>query len=171
MISNQHPYLPYTDDKRQGAADFYFAINATFRFIHDKLGALALREYWSELGEKYYRPVASAWRDGGLAAVADYWEDFFSAEPGAEVEVTHVEDEVTLQIRRCPAIAHLRENGRDIVPVFCQHCYFVSEEMARPAGIKVRIEGGNGSCVQVFSPRKNEEAPQDFSRIRKAAST
>ena len=30
--------LPYQDTKPQGAADFYFAINATFRFIHARLG-------------------------------------------------------------------------------------------------------------------------------------
>ena len=30
--------LPYTDTKPVGAADFYFAINATFRFVLNKLG-------------------------------------------------------------------------------------------------------------------------------------
>jgi len=39
--------LAYTDSKPQGAADFYFAINATFRFIRRTLGEEALRAYWS----------------------------------------------------------------------------------------------------------------------------
>ena len=49
--------LPYSDTKPVGAADFYFAINATFQFIRRSLGAAALEEYWSDLGRWYFRPV------------------------------------------------------------------------------------------------------------------
>jgi ABC-type sugar transport system permease subunit len=35
---NSHPALPHTDCKKVGAADFYFAINATFRFIENQFG-------------------------------------------------------------------------------------------------------------------------------------
>ncbi len=38
-----HP-LPYRDSKATGAADFYFAINATFRFIRETLGTEALQK-------------------------------------------------------------------------------------------------------------------------------
>ena len=37
MIPESSP-LPFTDTKPTGAADFYFAINATFRFIQKRLG-------------------------------------------------------------------------------------------------------------------------------------
>ena len=80
--------LPYKDTKPQGAADFYFAINATFRFIRERAGIEGLRRYWGELGRSsYYRPVTDSWRSGGLGAVAVYWRAFFQAEPGGEVEV------------------------------------------------------------------------------------
>ena len=43
--------LPYTDTKPVGAADFYFAINATFRFIlrHLRMREV-LRRYWRDMG-------------------------------------------------------------------------------------------------------------------------
>jgi hypothetical protein len=159
--------LPYRDTKPVGAADFYFAINATFRFVQAKLELEGLRKYWRELGRSYFAPVTERWR-GGFGAVAQYWRAFFAAEPGAEVDVAEAADAVTLTVRVCPAIAHLRAHGREIVPRFCEHCYFVSEAMAEPAGLTVRVEGGNGSCVQRFLRRSGEMAEQDLGGIQEA---
>ena len=161
--------LPFGDAKDVGAADFYFAINATFRFIEKRFGREGLRRYWQELGASYYAPVTAAWKRGGLAAVADYWRAFFAAEPGAEVEVEATGEGVTLEVRVCPAIKHLRAHQREIVPCFCQHCYYVSEAAAAPAGLTVRVEGGNGACRQTFVALRAEAAPQDLAQIKEVA--
>ncbi|MCX7825389.1 MAG: hypothetical protein N2689_07510 [Verrucomicrobiae bacterium] len=161
--------LPYLDAKPQGAADFYFAINATFRFILRRFGNDGLRRYWTDLGRQYFAPVSERWKQGGLRAVADYWRAFFAAEPGSDVEVIASDNAVTLNVRVCPAIAHLRKAGREIVPCFCQHCYFIGDAMAAPAGLTVRIEGGNGRCRQTFLRRDSSPAPQDLTRIAPAS--
>ena len=161
--------LPYTDNKPQGHADFYFATNATFRFIINHLGYEKLKQYWSDIGTRYYKPVSDKWKPGGVAAVADYWRAFFAAEPGAVVDVAATADEVRLEVRTCPVIKHLRDHGREIVPCFCQHCYFVSEAMAAPAGMTVRITGGNGSCTQRFILQSRNEPPQKLADIKEAA--
>ena len=49
--------LPYTDTKPVGAADFYYAINATFRFILQRRGAEGWRRYLAEMGRGYFAPV------------------------------------------------------------------------------------------------------------------
>lgn len=157
--------LPYQDTKPVGAADFYFGINATFRFIRQRLGDEGLVRYWTRMGSEYYAPVSRLWRDGALPAVATYWRDFFAAEPGAEVEVHQESDAVVLNVKKCPAITHLREGQREIEPHFCRHCYHVSEAMAEPAGLTVRVEGGNGSCRQRFLARAAAGEPQDLNRI------
>jgi hypothetical protein len=161
--------LPYTDAKTVGAADFYLAINATFRFILEKFGREGLQTYWTDLGTEYSAPVSERWKRGGFAAVAEYWRAFFAAEPGAEVEVTTSPEAVSLEVKVCPAIRHLRQHQRAIVPCFCEHCYYLAEAMAKPAGLTVRIEGGNGQCRQVFLKREAQIPPQDLSRIREAA--
>jgi hypothetical protein len=160
--------LPYTDSKPAGAADFYFAINATFRFILGKFGIEGLRRYWTDLGTRYFAPVTARWKAGGLPAVAAYWRAFFDAEPGAEVEVSQNADEVTLEVKICPAIRHLRAHGRDILPCLCQHCYFISEAMAAPADLTVRVTGGDGSCRQVFQRNDPSLPPQDLNQIKEA---
>jgi hypothetical protein len=157
--------LPYTDTKPAGHADFYFAINATFRFILRHRGDEGLRSYWRDIGGSYYRPVSQQWAEQGLSGVAEYWRAFFKAEPGADVEVSESDAEVRLEVRGCPAIHHLREHGREIVPQFCQHCYFVSEAIAAPAGLTVRVCGGNGTCTQRFFKRTAETAAQKLEDI------
>ncbi|MBB5040232.1 hypothetical protein [Prosthecobacter dejongeii] len=143
--------LPYMDVKPVGAADFYTAVNATFRFIERKLGPAGLRRYWLDLGRHYYAPVTQRWLTGGLASVASHWRAFFTAEPGAEVEVHETDQEVVVEVRTCPAIRFLREHGREIVPCFCQHCYHVNTAMGEAAGIEMRLSGGNGRCTQRFA--------------------
>jgi uncharacterized LabA/DUF88 family protein len=83
-------------------------------------------------------------------------------------ELRKAADRVTLEVKTCPAIAQLRLHGREIVPSFCQHCYFVSEAMAEPAGLTVRVEGGNGCCRQSFHRKETNIPPQDVSRIKEA---
>jgi hypothetical protein len=161
--------LPYTDTKPVGHADFYFATNATFRFIKQRHGMEGLRRYWQDIGREYYKPVSVRWRECGSAGVKEYWAAFFKAEPCADVEVHETQDEVRLEVKKCPAIRHLHEHGREIVPEFCQHCYFVSEAIAEPAGFTVRVCGGNGSCTQKFVKRHPELPPQNLEDIATAS--
>src|SRR5688500_3306921 len=131
--------LPFHDTKPQGAADFYFATNATFRFILKRFGAEGWRRYLGELGRGYYEAVNRRWREGGLDAVARYWRAFFAAEPGAVVDVTEHADRVEVHVRECPAIKHLRAGGREIVREYCQHCYHLGAARAEAAGLAMRL--------------------------------
>lgn len=137
------------------APDFYFAINATFRWIHDNWGAQGLLDYWRALGREHFADVTARFRDGGMDAVRDYWQAFFDEEPGGDVTVERTgDDAVTITVRSCPAIKHLRDHGREIMPLYCRHCQVVSEAMCEGAGIAVQVDGGDGSCVQTFRLRR-----------------
>jgi len=160
------PALPYTDTKPQGASDFYFALNTTFRFIGKTLGADALVTYWQDLGTNYMKPVWTRWKALGLEGIATYWRAFFDAEPGADVEVMRSPEQVVLEVKTCPAISRLRKGGRTIWPEFCQHCYYVSNAAAEQAGFTVRVEGGNGSCRQTFLRAEAAPAAQNLEAIR-----
>jgi len=158
--------LPYPDTKPVGHADFYFATNATFRFIKQHHGIEGLRRYWQDIGREYYRPVSERWSKNG---VAEYWRAFFAAEPSAQVQLHESPDELRLEVKICPLIRHLREHGREIVPEICQHCYFVSEAIAQPAGLAVRVCGGNGSCTQRFMKNHAALEPQNLEDIATAS--
>lgn len=168
MNSPPEPALPYVDTKPQGAADFYFATNATFRFLLARLGAEGWRRYLADLGREYFAPVNRQWRAGGLPAVARYWRAFFAAEPGAVVEVAEQADRVVVAVHECPAIKHLRAGGREIVREYCQHCYHLGSARAAAAGLAMRLEGGNGSCRQTFAAESAGLPPQEMAAIKEA---
>lgn len=133
------------------APDFYFAINATFRHLHDRYGKEALIDYWRRLGQEYYRDRILRWREGGPQAIADDWQAYFAEEPQAEVRVSAGDDWAELDVATCPAIKHLRHERREIVPYFCEHCDHVCGSMAEQAGYQFARTGGMGSCRQRFT--------------------
>ena len=162
--------LPYTDTKLQGSPDFYFAINATFRFILSRLGRDGWIRYLEALGRGYFNPVNRLWTQGGLTAVSAYWRDFFAAEPGSAVEVKELADRVEVHVRECPAIKHLRAGGREIVAEYCQHCYYLGSARAGAAGLEMRLQGGNGSCCHTYARPAAGLAAQDLGLIEEARS-
>jgi hypothetical protein len=133
------------------AGDFYFAINATFRFVHDTYGKDALIDYWTSMAHEYHAGTAQRFRAGGLAEVRRYWADYFAVEPGGDVGVSLTGAGVELDVRDCPAIKWLKEGGRAIVPYYCEHCHYVSTAIADQAGLRFKLTGGGGTCRQVFS--------------------
>ncbi len=159
--------LPYNDTKPTGSADFYFAINATFRWVRGRFGEAGWRAWLRELGSDYFRPVNEVWKSGGLPAVALYWRDFFYAESGSDVEVREGSDLVVIEVRICPAIAHLRANGRQISEGYCRHCAILGRARAAAAGLSMNLEGGGGSCVHRYAAI--EVLSQDWGAIKEAA--
>jgi len=141
------------------APDFYFAINATFRWIYDNWGEEGLKEYWRALGRDHYAFLTEKFRKEGMEAVYNYWQEFFAREPGGDVCVKKENNGVTIVVRVCPALKHLKAHGREIFPLYCQHCQIVSEAMCEGAGIRVRVDGGGGSCVQKFWKAEQGEKP------------
>jgi hypothetical protein len=132
------------------APDFYFAVNAIFRHVHERHGKEALVDYWRRLAQEYYAERIAAWQSGGLAAVAADWRSYFAQEPLAEVEVLQRAHEVELVVRVCPAIKHLRDHGREIVPYYCEHCDHTCGVLAEAAGLTFQRSGGMGACCQRF---------------------
>jgi hypothetical protein len=135
------------------APDFYFAINATFRHLHDRYGHEALVDYWRNLGREFYRQRIQHWRDGGLQAIVADWRAYFAQEPQADVESVVEGDVAVLNVKVCPAIRHLRQHSRDIVPYFCEHCDHVGGAMAEAAGYEFQRHGSMGTCRQQFIRR------------------
>jgi hypothetical protein len=143
------------------APDFYFAVNAIFRHIHDHYGKEALIDYWRSLGREYYDKRSQQWREGGVNAIEADWREYFAREPGADVETIVPGDSVTLEIKVCPAIKHLRDHSRDIVPYYCEHCDHICGVMAEIAGYSFERHGGMGACRQKFislAPQSKENS-------------
>jgi hypothetical protein len=135
------------------AGDFYFAINATFRFIYQRWGEQALIDYWRSMGREYCAGLSKQFQDGGLEEVERYWTDYFAAEPDGDVTVSRTDGAVVIDVHRCPAIEWLKRAGRQVMPLYCRHCFHVSSAIAEGASLVFELEGGDGTCHQVFRRR------------------
>lgn len=131
-------------------------MNATFRHIHRRFGQEGLYAYWRTLAREYFAELIERFERDGLAGVEEYWRDFFEAEPGGEVSVVRDGPKVTIDVRQCPAIGHLKANNREIMPLYCQHCDVINKELAKGSGLKFEMSGGGGSCRQVFSKKEGD---------------
>lgn len=132
------------------APDFYFAINATFRWLYDNWGEAGLTAYWETMGREHFAAQTRLFAESGLPAVEEYWSGFFAGEPGGVVLVQLDGDTVQIDVAVCPALQHLRAHGREVMPLYCRHCQVVSQAMCDGAGIAVEVCGGGGSCRQTF---------------------
>ena len=138
------------------AADFYYAINATFRYMHRHYGQEGLYAYWRSLGQEYFSDVIEQFRAGGLGAVEEYWRGFFTVEPGDLVSVERTDSAVVIEVQECPAIKHLQAGGREVMELYCQHCQVINTEMAKGAGLEFDMSGGQGSCRQTFVEKEQD---------------
>ena len=138
------------------APDYYFAVNAIFRYFHDKYGHSALVDYWQSLGREYYRKRCERWRTGGVKTIASDWQAYYGKEPQAKVDIMIRGQSIELDIHICPAIKHLKDHGRDIIPYYCEHCDHICGAMAESAGFSYKRTGGMGSCRQIFISDDNE---------------
>jgi hypothetical protein len=106
------------------------------------------------------------WKESGLKGVEQYWIAFFQSEPDGQIKIVLNTDHVKLNIENCPAIRHLRLHNRDIVPCFCQQCYYINTAIAKSANLTVRVKGGSGQCQQFFYTQQSSPPPQDISLIK-----
>lgn len=138
------------------AGDFYFAINATFRFIYERWGEGALIDYWRSLGREYYAELSQRFRDGGLEEVERYWADYFAAEPDGDVTVSRIGNAVVIDVHRCPAMEWLKQANRRVMPLYCQHCLHLSSAIAEEANLVFELERGDCTCRQTFRSRERK---------------
>ena len=131
------------------APDFYFAINATFRHLHDVYGKAALIDYWRSLGREYYQSRTERWKNGDLQTVAADWHDYFAEEPRAVVDVTVVEQR-ELTSRSARPLNTFATTIATSWRISASTAITFAPAMAETAGYAFHREGGKGKCRQRF---------------------
>lgn len=137
---------------------FYPAILATFVHIERTYGCDVLERYWRELAEQYYEPTIEQFRAGGLTAVADHWDDYFSKEPQAKFKIIRQDDRVVVDIEQCPAIFWLTHFKCDIPDWYCRHCDVMGNALASCAGLRFEFENKGGRCKFSFVSKDDSNA-------------
>lgn len=131
--------------------DFHGALSYGIDFIVGKYGLEGLRKYITGMADTVYAPLVNEIRNEGLSALRTHWDSIFTVEEG-EFEMDEEDGVLTLHVRTCPAIAHMKARGYTISPHFCEHTRMLNEAICARSDYVCDIEYDQeaGSCVQRF---------------------
>ncbi|MCX6376031.1 MAG: hypothetical protein NTU88_08395 [Armatimonadetes bacterium] len=131
--------------------DFHGCLSFGLRFLEENFGPAELEEYLRRLARNVYAPLIESLRLRGLPALHDHWNSIMSLED-ADFDLRSTNDVLVLEVRKCPAIHHMKERGYKIAAHFCESTRIVNDEICRQAGYSASVEYDqeNGCCVQKF---------------------
>lgn len=135
--------------------DFHGALNCAFQFLEEKYGKEVLVRFLSRVGKNCYRNLIDNINKAGLLALEEYWRRIFTLEEG-EFEINLSEDSIILELRRCPALSHLKETRYPIYKDFCLQTVVINSVIAEETNLYSSVERyqDKAYCIQKFWRRK-----------------
>ena len=131
--------------------DFHGGLSYGLQFVEDRYGQEGLRDFLSGLADTVFKPLVEDLRARGLPALRDHWQTIFELED-ADFELRMEGDTLVLDVRRCPAITHMKGHGYAVADHYCEHTRIVNEAVCKAAGYASSVEYDQeaGRCVQRF---------------------
>jgi hypothetical protein len=135
--------------------DFHGALSYGIQFLVDNYGMDGLKKYLRGLAKSVYAPLAKDLKADGLGAIRKHYEDIFTLE-GGKFEFREEDDTLVFDVKECPAIAHMKAQGYEISPHFCEHTRILNEAICNEAGYSSSVDYNQeeGRCVQRFWKEK-----------------
>lgn len=131
--------------------DFHGAISCAFQFLEEKYGKEVLARFLNHVGKNCYRKLIDNINNNGLLALEEYWRRIFTLEEG-EFEITLKEDSITLEVKKCPALSHLKATGYPIYKDFCLQTEVINNTIAGETDLYCSVERyqDKAYCIQKF---------------------
>ena len=135
--------------------DFHGALCYSIRYLNDNFGSDAVEKYLEMVGETFYRPLSERLKKDGLPALEKHWKNIFCMEEG-KFELRYEGGTLVLDVKECPAVAHMKKNNQFFTPEFCETTAVINRTVCREAGYasQCRYEPGQGRCIQKFWKEK-----------------
>jgi len=135
--------------------DFHGALSCCLEYIYKKYGEKELDMCLRQIARNVYKPLIESLKSRGLAALEEHWRRIFTIE-GGDFDLHYDGDVLVLNVKKCPAIWHMRERGYRIFEKFCEHCRIVNDEICKAAGYNSSVDYDQdaGSCTQKFWRRR-----------------
>lgn len=135
--------------------DFHGAMSYAIEYLSTTFGPEAVREYLTKFAKSYYAPLTAMLNERGLMALKEHFERIYSIE-GGDVEISLNGNELTVKVNKCPAVSHLRDNGRFVSGLFHETTAAVNEAICDGTPFAAKLIGydlADGSGVQMFYRR------------------
>lgn len=107
--------------------------NEVFKAIEAR-GHHALVAYWKELGRLQSLALVDQFREGGIAACAEYWTRIVHEE-NCKADTLLTDDYFELRMHRCPSLSKALDNDAKPFRLYCDHCMGWIEPVMEAAGL------------------------------------
>ncbi len=133
--------------------DFHGATNTTIDYIVEHFGEDALTEIFSRVGKDVYKSIHEGLKNDDLSELIEHLEYYFDREKG-EFTLTENDNGFVLEVKKCPAVEHIKKCGFELSSHFCRQTIDVNNAMCEGTPWQCETEVMEpGVCRQTFSRR------------------
>jgi len=132
--------------------DFHGALSCGIEYLHRHFGAAAVRQYLRDFTLSYYAPLRTDLKKRGLVALKEHFEQLYRIEEG-EAQIRLQGDTLTIRVKQCPAVAHMREHGYAVAELFHETTRTVNEALCEGTAFAAELleyDPQTGAGVQRF---------------------
>lgn len=131
--------------------DFHGAMSVGLEYLYKEYGKKEMENYLREVARNVYKPLSHKISKYGLSALYEHWNRIFTVE-GAEFLLYYKNRALVLEVKKCPAIRHMKIHKYHIFKYFCEHTRIINEEICSQSGYQCSIDynQNNGCCIQRF---------------------
>ena len=114
--------------------DFHSSMNRGIHYVGENYGREWVEEYLTRYTERVYNKEIADIKQRGVEAIADKIRDTYEKEKSPDaIELTLDESTLTVNVKYCPAVKHLRSIGREISPWYRYTTEVVMKTLAEKA--------------------------------------
>lgn len=138
--------------------DFHGALSVGLEYLQENYGEQAVRDYLAQFARAYLAPLTASLQRRGLVALEEHFRSIYDLE-GGEVEFVRSADELRMEVKACPAVSHLREQGYPVATLFHETSASVNRAICEGTPFNAELldyKEETGSCVQRFTRKQSQ---------------
>ncbi|MFP4028396.1 MAG: hypothetical protein ACLFWL_11455 [Candidatus Brocadiia bacterium] len=130
--------------------DFHRTLNGTIKYLRENYGIEFLDQTFRRTARSVYRSIWEDLQRGDPEQLVEHWQHYFERE-GGEIEIERAGKEITMHVKKCPAIAYLKSWGIKPDPAFCRQTAVMNDAWSENTPFEIMTEvTGEGECTQTI---------------------
>ncbi len=137
--------------------DFHLSTNGTISYILENYDLAFLKGVFKRTAQKVYKDIYENLKAGNTVPLVEHTKYYFERE-GGELSVTEKDGEVIFDVKRCPAVTHVKDRGYRLGTNFCLQTALMNEAWSEGTPfIITTCMTSEGRCRQIVR-RKSHAA-------------
>jgi hypothetical protein len=128
--------------------DFHLGTATTISYILEEYGMSFLEELFRRTARDVYRDILSSLQAGDAEPLLEHWTYYMDRE-GGEYKLLRNGETAVLEVKKCPAVAHLRSRGESPDRHFCLQTILINKAWSQDTPFRIETDvTGDGACRQ-----------------------